>query len=36
MAARRKTPCATLDELKKVPGVDFAKIEKRRDRLVCF
>jgi competence protein ComEA len=36
MAARRKTPCATLDDLKKVPGVDFAKIEKRRDRLVCF
>ncbi len=35
-AARRKTPCATLDDLKKVPGVDFAKVEKRRDRLVCF
>ena len=36
MAARQKTPCATLEDLKKVPGVDFAKIEKRRDRLVCF
>ena len=36
MAARQKTPCATLEDLKKVDGVDFAKIEKRRDRLVCF
>jgi len=35
-AARKKTPCATLDDLKKVQGLDFAKIEKRRDRLVCF
>lgn len=29
-------PCATLDDLRKVPGIDFRKIEKRRDRLVCF
>jgi competence protein ComEA len=36
IAARQKAPCATLDDLKKVPGVDFARIEKRRDRLVCF
>jgi hypothetical protein len=36
MAARQKTPCATLEDLRKVDGVDFAKVEKRRDRLVCF
>lgn len=36
MAARQKAPCATLEDLKKVEGVDFTKIEKRRDRLVCF
>jgi competence protein ComEA len=36
MAARQKAPCATLEDLKKVEGVDFRKIEKRRDRLVCF
>ena len=36
MTARQKTPCATLDDLKKVEGLDFAKVEKRRDRLVCF
>ena len=36
MAARQKAPCATLDDLRKVDGVDFAKVEKRRDRLVCF
>jgi competence protein ComEA len=29
-------PCKTLDDLKKVPGLDFKKIEARRDRLVCF
>ena len=29
-------PCKTLDDLKKVPGVDFRKINRRRDRLVCF
>jgi competence protein ComEA len=29
-------PCKTLDDLKKVNGLDFAKIEERRDRLVCF
>jgi len=29
-------PCKTLDDLKGVAGLDFSKIEKRRDRLVCF
>ena len=28
-------PCKTLDDLKKVPGVAFKKIDERRDRLVC-
>jgi DNA uptake protein ComE-like DNA-binding protein len=36
IAHRAKTPCKTLEELKAVKGLDFAKIEKRRDRLVCF
>ena len=36
IAHRNKTPCKTLDDLKAVQGLDFAKIEKRRDRLVCF
>ena len=36
IAHRTKTPCKTLDDLKGVAGLDFAKIEKRRDRLVCF
>ena len=36
IAHRTKTPCKTLDDLKAVAGLDFAKIEKRRDRLVCF
>jgi competence protein ComEA len=36
MAYRTKRPCATVDDLKVVPGVDFKKVEKRRDRLVCF
>lgn len=36
MAARQKAPCTTLDDLRSVDGVDFAKVEKRRDRLVCF
>ena len=36
MTARQKSPCATLDDLRKVDGVDFAKGEKRKDRLVCF
>jgi hypothetical protein len=35
MAYRAKRPCATVDDLKVVPGVDFKRIEKRRDRLVC-
>jgi competence protein ComEA len=29
-------PCKSLDDLKKVPGVPFKKIDQRRDRLVCF
>jgi competence protein ComEA len=29
-------PCKTLEDLKGVAGLDFAKIDKRRDRLVCF
>lgn len=28
-------PCKTLDDLKKVVGVPFKKIDERRDRLVC-
>jgi competence protein ComEA len=28
--------CKSLDELKKVPGLDYKKIEARRDFLVCF
>ena len=28
--------CKTLDDLKKVPGVPFKKIDTRRDRLVCL
>jgi competence protein ComEA len=28
-------PCKTLDDLRKVPGVPFKKIDERRDRLVC-
>ena len=29
-------PCKSLDDLKKVDGVPFKKIDDRRDRLVCF
>jgi competence protein ComEA len=36
IAHRAKRPCKSLDDLKTVAGVEFAKIEKRRDRLVCF
>jgi len=32
----KKGGCKTLDDLKKVPGVDFKKVDERRDRLVCF
>ena len=28
--------CNTLDELKKVPGLDYKKIEARKDFVVCF
>jgi competence protein ComEA len=36
IAYRNTKPCKTLDDLKKVPGVPFKKIDERRDRLVCF
>ena len=37
IAYRNKNgPCKTLDDLKKVEGVPFKKIDDRRDRLVCF
>ena len=36
IAHRAKAPCKTLEDLKGVAGLDYAKIEKRRDRLVCF
>jgi competence protein ComEA len=29
-------PCKSLDDLKKVVGMPFKKIDERRDRLVCF
>jgi competence protein ComEA len=29
-------PCKALEDLKKVPGLDFRKINRRRDRLVCI
>ncbi len=32
----KEGPCKALDDLKKVPGVPFKKIDDRRDRLVCF
>lgn len=32
----KQGPCKTIDELKKVPGLDFRKIDKRRERLVCL
>ena len=36
IAYRVKTPCKTLDDLKKVDGLPFDKIDQRRDRLSCF
>lgn len=33
---RKKTPCKALDDLKKVEGLPFSKIDGKRDRLVCF
>jgi competence protein ComEA len=37
IAYRNKNgPCKTLDDLKKVDGLPFKKIDERRDRLVCF
>lgn len=32
----KQAPCKTIDDLKKVRGLDFKKIDQRRDRLVCF
>jgi len=29
-------PCTSLDDLKKVPGFPFKKVDTKRDRLVCF
>jgi len=31
-----EAPCKTIDDLKKVPGFPFKKVDTRRDRLVCF
>ena len=36
MAWRAKHPCTALDDLRAVPGVDFKKIDTRREHLVCF
>ncbi|HTM26015.1 MAG TPA: helix-hairpin-helix domain-containing protein [Vicinamibacterales bacterium] len=37
IAYRNKNgPCKALDDLKKVDGLPFKKIDERRDRLVCF
>jgi competence protein ComEA len=36
MTYRAKHPCTTVDDLRAAPGVDFKKVEKRRERLVCF
>jgi len=36
IAYRAKTPCKTLDDLRKVEGLPFDKIDQRRDRLSCF
>jgi competence protein ComEA len=36
IAYRSKTPCKSLDDLKRVEGLPFQKIDERRDRLVCF
>jgi competence protein ComEA len=33
---RKKTPCKTLDDLKKVDGLPFKKIDDKRDRLACI
>jgi competence protein ComEA len=33
---KQQGPCKSIDDLKKVAGVDFKKIDERRDRLVCF
>jgi len=33
---REKTPCKAVEDLKKVPGLDFKKIEAAKDRIVCL
>jgi len=34
--SEKNGPCTAVDDLKKVPGVDFKKIEAAKDRIVCF
>src|SRR6187399_1900239 len=29
-------PCKSIDDLKKIPGFPFKKVDTKRDRLVCF
>ena len=37
IAYREKSgPCKVVDDLKKVPGLDFKKVDAARDRIVCF
>ena len=36
IAYREKAPCKVIEDLKKVPGLDFKKIEAARDRIVCM
>jgi competence protein ComEA len=36
IAYREKTPCKVIEDLKKVPGLDFKKIEAAKDRIVCM
>ena len=33
---RNTDPCKSIDDLKKVPGFPFKKVDTKRDRLVCF
>lgn len=33
---RNDQPCKSIDDLKKVPGFPFKKVDTKRDRLVCF
>jgi len=36
IAWRGKHPCTSPDDLRAVPGLDFKKIDTRREHLVCF